>query len=323
MTQTVAGLQSKRVTLDDFVRAETDNYIRSIAAEGLGRLAHTRSAVPVDDQGVVRMNRDTLYSHAVCDLDAGPVTLTLPDPGARYQALQVINQDHLTKGVFYGPGKRAFSWQEIGTRYVVFLVRTLADPQLAQDMAAANALQDQLVLEQAAPGSLDLPDWDQEDLGGVREGLKILGRYIHGLSGAFGDAGEVDPIHHLVGTAVGWGGNPGYAAQYFGETPELNDGKTPHRLRLKDVPADGFWSVSLYNAEGFFEKNAASAYSVNNLTAKPDPDGGVTIQFGGCDGTAPNCLPIMPGWNYLLRLYRPRPEVLDGRWTPPMAEPLT
>ncbi len=36
----------------------------------------------------------------------------------------------------------------------------------------------------------------------------------------------------------------------------------------------------------------------------------------------PNHLYVMPGWNCLIHMYRPRPEVLDGRWTPPAIEPL-
>src|SRR4026208_1121061 len=28
----------------------------------------------------------------------------------------------------------------------------------------------------------------------------------------------------------------------------------------------------------------------------------------------PNCIPIVKGWNYTVRLYRPRPEILDGTW---------
>jgi len=54
------------------------------------------------------------------------------------------------------------------------------------------------------------------------------------------------------------------------------------------------------------------AYSLNSLTALKGSDGEVAFQFGGCDGKIPNCLPTMPGWNYMVRLYRPRPEVLDG-----------
>ena len=60
---------------------------------------------------------------------------------------------------------------------------------------------------------------------------------------------------------------------------------------------------------------------VNNVTAKPNADGSVTIQFGG-DESAPNCIPIMPGWNYLVRMYRPRNEILDGTWKFPEAHPV-
>ena len=86
---------------------------------------------------------------------------------------------------------------------------------------------------------------------------------------------------------------------------------------------DGFWSISVYNAKGFFEKNALNAYSLNNLTARPDPGGSTTIQFGGCEQQTPNCLPIVNGWNYTVRLYRPRKEILDGTWKLPEAQPLS
>ena len=49
------------------------------------------------------------------------------------------------------------------------------------------------------------------------------------------------------------------------------------------MPVDGFWSISVYNAKGYFEKNDLNAYSLNNLTAKPNADGSFTVQFGGCD----------------------------------------
>ena len=106
------------------------------------------------------------------------------------------------------------------------------------------------------------------------------------------------------------------------DLPARNDGKTVHRLTVKDVPVDGFWSVSVYNARGYFERNELGAYSLNNLTAKAGRDGSVTIQFGGCNKDTPNCLPIVQGWNYTARLYQPRREVLEGRWTFPEAQPV-
>jgi hypothetical protein len=81
------------------------------------------------------------------------------------------------------------------------------------------------------------------------------------------------------------------------------------------VPVDGFRSVSVYNAEGRLEENDRGAYSVDNLTATPNDDGSVTVDFGGCAGERPICIPVLDGWNHTVRLYRPRAEVLDSSWT--------
>ena len=126
----------------------------------------------------------------------------------------------------------------------------------------------------------------------------------------------------MIGTAFAFGGNPEKDALYLNINPSKNDGTTVYRLTVKDVPVDAFWSISVYNKEGYFEKNEHNAYTLNNLTAKKNDDGSVSVQFGGCDGKTPNCLPIAPGWNYIVRLYRPRKEVLDGTWKFPEAQPV-
>lgn len=124
----------------------------------------------------------------------------------------------------------------------------------------------------------------------------------------------------MIGTAAGWGGNPDKDATYLSITPTKNDGTTVYKVNVKDVPVDAFWSISVYNAQGYFEKNSNNAYSLNSITGKKNPDGSVTVQFGGCDGKIPNCLPITKGWNYTVRLYRPRPEILSGKWKFPEAQ---
>ena len=67
------------------------------------------------------------YSIAVFDLDAGPVTITLPDPGKRFMAMQVINEDQYTRPVYYGVGSHTLTREMIGTRYAAVLVRVLVD----------------------------------------------------------------------------------------------------------------------------------------------------------------------------------------------------
>jgi hypothetical protein len=100
--------------------------------------------------------------------------------------------------------------------------------------------------------------------------------------------------------------------------------KTVYKLTIKgEVPVDGFWSISVYGADGYFQKNEQNAYTLNGTTAKKDADGSVTVQFGGCDGKAANCIPITPGWNYWARFYRPRKEVLDGTYKFPEPQPVS
>ncbi|UZF94005.1 DUF1254 domain-containing protein [Bosea sp. NBC_00550] len=310
------------VTPDNFMRAETDMYFGNFVKDGaLGKFIHTREPASIDNQTVIRMNRDTLYSFAAFDLDAGPVTVTLPDAGKRFRSVQVVDQDQFTPRVIYKSGTYTFTRKEIGTRYMALLMRTLVDPADPEDVKKVHVLQDGVRVTQNGPGKFEVPNWDQASHKKVREALLVLASTMKDFKGSFGPKGAVDPVHRLIGAAAGWGGNPDKDATYVGLTPEKNDGKTIYKLNVKDVPVDAFWSISVYNAQGYFEKNPQNAYTINNITAKRELDGSVNVQFGGCDGKIVNCLPITNGWNYLVRLYRPRAEILSGKWTFPEAKP--
>ncbi len=119
-------------------------------------------------------------------------------------------------------------------------------------------------------------------------------------------------MRHLIGAAAAWGGNPPKDAIHLNVTPAKNDGTTVYKLNVKDVPVDGFWSITVYDAQGYLQANPYNAYSLNNITAKKNDDGSFAIQFGGCDGKIPNCVPIMKRWNYTVRLCRPRPDTLTA-----------
>ena len=114
-----------------------------------------------------------------------------------------------------------------------------------------------------------------------------------------------------------------YPAMVFDADGELLDGGRRYQLHFaaKQLPpVDGFWSVTVYNDKGFYEA-PENAISVNNVTGKRNKDGSMTIHFGG-DPKAVNYLRIMPGWNYIVRLYRPRGEILDGTWQFPQPAPV-
>jgi len=318
-----AVLAAEPVTVDNFVRAESDLYFSNIVKDGgFGKFSHRREPAAIDNQTVIRLNRDTLYSAAIFDLDAGSVTITLPEAGKRFMSLLAINEDHYVPVVSYG-GATTFTKEQVGTRYLAIAIRTFVDPSDPKDVELVHALQDAIKIEQAGgPGKFETPQWDQASQKKVRDALLILATTMPDFNKAFGSKAEVDPVRHLVASAAGWGGNPDKDAAYLNITPAKNDGTTIYKLDVKDVPVDGFWSISLYNSKGYYEKNPYDAYSLNNVTAQKSADGSIGIQFGGCDGKIANCLPTMKGWNYTVRLYRPRESILDGTWKFPDPQPM-
>src|SRR6478736_2620567 len=156
-TKSITLNESITVTLDNFIRAETDMYFRnSVADGGLGKLRHRRKMADIDKQDVVRMNRDTIYSSGVFDLEAAPVTIVLPDAGERFMSMQVISQDHFTIEVVYGSGSVTYTKDRVGTRYVFIIIRTLADPENEADMKTANEMQDAIKVEQQSNGNFEI-----------------------------------------------------------------------------------------------------------------------------------------------------------------------
>ena len=95
----------KAVTVDNFVRAETDATLSKYAAQGaFGKIFHMRQPTQIDKQDVIRMNRDTLYSFAVLDLTE-PATMVKPDSGDRFMSMMTINQDHSIRPAEYESGE--------------------------------------------------------------------------------------------------------------------------------------------------------------------------------------------------------------------------
>ncbi len=303
-----------KVTADNYVRAETDYQIKTYV-EGLdcfGKFNHARAAYDVDNQVTIRANRDTLYSFGVFDVTS-PLTVTLPDSKGRYQSVMVISQDHSIASA-YGPKKVTLTKEKVGTRYVILVVRTFMDPNDEADLKAAHALQDQVLTKQADKGKFEVPDWSKEEVEKMRGTINVVAATVTDSSKMFGLKDELDPVYHKLGAALGWGALPVKAAMYLNVNPEKNDGATAYTLTVpKDVPVDGFWSVTLYNAEGWMPINKYNAYAFNSVTSKRNADGSVTIHFGG-DSKQSNYFPLVKGWNYAVRQYRPRKEILDGTW---------
>jgi len=309
------------VNVDNFARAETDMQIGRMLkiAKGVNKLNHYRVPTPLDGQSVIRMNRDTLYSFAIVDISKG-ATLMIPDVGKRYLSVMVVNNDGYINKVFYGGGTHKLTMKEFDTPYVVLAVRTLANAVDKADIKAVNALQDKMKIDAASAKPFVMPNYDMDSYNATYKPLLELAKGLTSTERTFGSKADVEPVRFLLGSAFGWGGLPVEDAYYLNVNPNLPIGE--HQITVKDVPVDAFWSISMYNKDGYFQKNDLDAYSVNNISGKPNKDGSFTVHLGGCKDKRVNCLPLTEGWNYAVRLYKPRKELLDGKWVFPGPSPV-
>ena len=310
------------VTVDNFIRVATNiEFAKYVSLSGgVNRFFHFRDPVPIDNQPTIRMNRDTLYSAAIVDISEG-ATLTLPDVGERYMTAMVVNQDHYINHVFSGGGSYPLDMEKFDTPYVVVFLRTLVDAADPGDVAAVNSIQDKMAIEAASSEPFILPNYDEDSFEAMLSAVLKLSPFTPNSFQMFGAKENVDAVRHLLGTAGGFGGLPESEAFYLNVDPGL----PPAKYKVEapaDVPVDAFWSISLYNARGFFEPNDRNAYNVNSVTGTRNADGSTTVHLGGCEDDRINCLPIMKGWNYIVRMYQPSADILDGSWSFPAPKPV-
>jgi len=309
------------VTVDNFVRAETAAQFDRVMIQAGGKVNtffHFREATPLDKQTVIRMNRDTYYSLGMVDISKG-ATLTIPELEGRYMSIAILNEDGYMNKVYQGKGTYKLTMKEFDTPYVNVSLRTLVNPLDPADVAKVIAIQDGCTIKSNSDKPYTHPKYDQASYKAVYKAAIELGRFAPDARGMFGPKEKVDGVRHLLGTALGFGGLPEEEAFYLNVEPNLPVGA--YEITVKDVPVDAFWSISLYNKDGFFQENEYNANSMNNITGTPNEDGSFTVHFGG-DPKSLNYLYIMEGWNYTVRMYQPRKEILDGEWIFPSAKPV-
>ena len=243
---------SIHVNADNFARAETDRMFADIQrdAGGVNTFRHNREPASIDAQTVIRLNRDTLYSFAIVDLSEG-ATLVVPDAGERYLSVMIVDRDHYVRAVLHDAGTYDLAERAPGADYVLVAARTLVDPDDPDDLARVAEVQDALQLEAGSAVAFAGDEYDPASLDATRSALLALAAGLRSFERTFGSRDEVDPVRHLIGTAAGWGGLPESEAFYVNVEPELPVGE--YQLTVHDVPVDAFWSISVYNAAGYFE----------------------------------------------------------------------
>jgi hypothetical protein len=87
-------------------------------------------------------------------------------------------------------------------------------------------------------------------------------------------------------------------------------------------PVDAFWSITLYDAQGFQVANDLGRFAVSSwMTFNYNPDGSLDLYFQNAEPSPDkeaNWLPAPKGpFNLCMRLYAPKSEALTGKWNPP------
>jgi hypothetical protein len=97
---------------------------------------------------------------------------------------------------------------------------------------------------------------------------------------------------------------------------------TIHFAKADMPPVNAFWSITLYDSEGFQVGNVLNRFAVSSwMPFVPNADGSLTLyiqhESPGKDKEA-NWLPAPKGdFNLTMRLYGPKSDALTGKWNPP------
>ncbi len=128
----------------------------------------------------------------------------------------------------------------------------------------------------------------------------------------------------LIGLGANLAEDAVYPVSYVDSEGQLYDGANTYLLHFDAdaiPPAKAFWSLTMYDQEGFQVPNPISRFAIGDRDDLSfNDDGSLDIQIAAtepAEGSA-NWLPSPTGsFNLCLRIYYPQPAALDGSWKPP------
>ena len=287
------------VTQENFPSAYSNLRMGMVveSAGGVNKLMEmpTPSSIP-EEQMVVRMNRDTYYSSVVLDVSEDAF-ITIPETD-RYASTQIIDENHETQPMIYGPGRHKITAK---TDHVFVIIRTL------EDDARRN-----LLIEAKSNKPFVMKEWDMESFKKLEEEGNAV--FVNGYdqSKAFGskETGQTTYMN-FIGAAGGWGG--AMVVDNIYQSTGYLDIEGCFEMTFPDPMDKYFWSVTVYNANGYMFNDVA------NVSSEMDPvinkDGTITVRFG-CDDLANN-IPIREGnttgkFNVVMRHYGPSDNVRNN-----------
>jgi hypothetical protein len=299
------------MTAKDYIQAESRAFFADfLGRSGLNTFFHFTGLSTAADTWVVSPNNDTIYSIATVNATNG-FTVEIPEVGDRFVSVQIITENHMTPFYYYDGGARTFSADDFDTDFVAVGVRMGTDGT-AEDVAyVTEVLQPQYKITGAAEeDALIRPDLDL--LAQVRAPLVAAYNTLPSSFGAMKKRTEdvKDWEYFTYVTAGAWGLSEDENAMYAIGGPENAEGGKCYVATFPPVPAEAFYSITLYGPSLYLMTDKDNIISSNRGVVTND-DGSFTVSFGAeeCRGLAPNYGNTPEdGWSFLLRAYRPDVE---------------
>lgn len=311
------------VTKDNYALVMTDLAMQKEFVQGADNTwNHHRKPMPLDAQPAPMMNRDTNYSFAILD-GGGDVAITLPENDGRYMSLHVMNHDHVTLGVFYGPGRYVIP-ADNSSDFFYANVRMQIDASSPEDIQKVNDFQDLLKIEYLngyQPQSFQVTNWNMDEFKEVHAHYVAIAQ----KEGVRGTMGTLDSPVSLEdknrGVSIATGLLPDKDAVYLTESYNLDNSKA-HKVtyqvpEMKD-PNLGFYSITIYGDDQYLKTDQGS--TISNTEIQLNADGKSfdlyyvpKDQFDQADFTNKLLMPTQPFWiNF--RVYMPSDAVVSGEY---------
>ncbi|AWW32215.1 murein transglycosylase [Echinicola strongylocentroti] len=324
--ESTAETSSVSVTKENFALAMCDLAMQKEFAQGADNTwNHHRKPMPLDEQPAPLMNRDTNYSFAILD-GRGDIAITLPETDGRYMSLHIMQHDHVTYKVFYGPGRYVIPADETSDFFYAN-VRTQIDASDPEDVKKVNGYQDQLKIEFLngyKPESFQVTNWNMEEF------KQQLNHYIaiaqkEGVLGTMGTVGNpVSTEDKNRGVAIATGLLPDKDAVYFTEQYDVDKDKTykvTYQVPEMKDPDLGFYSITIYGADQHLKTDKGSIISDDKITLNPDGKSFDLYyvpqdQFDEADYANKVLVPSKPFW-ICFRVYMPSESVVNGGFALP------
>ena len=308
------------MTAKEYIHAEVHAFFHDIVGRtgAVNTFFHFPGLSPASDKFVVSPNNDTIYSFVIVNARDG-FTLEVPNLGDRFMAIQIVDENHMTPFYLYGGGSRRFERNQFESDCLALYVRTGTNGAPADVEHVTRVLQPQYKIV-GAQDVFDVPKPDLELMLKVRSALVAEYGNLETTSGAMQPSTDLveDWEFFTCVTAGALGLSADDNAMYLPYALAGAEGGVCYRATYPPVPAEAFFSITVYGPEKYLMSDVDNIISSNRGVVTND-DGSFTVTFGAeeCRDLAPNhAYTPEDGWSFLLRAYRPDVEAFRAYQMP-------